>query len=71
LYWVASHVDGLINFSVKIALLNTGITHQPIWCHHLSWHSDAHIAVSFLGIPVAGATLGTWCSAIIVVVTLI
>ena len=54
-----------------VGVLDTGITHQPIGCHHLSWHGDAHIAISFLWITVAGTTLGTWCSAIVIIVTLI
>ena len=40
---------------------------------HYSRHSPyfRHVAISFLGIAVTGTTLSTWCTSIIIVVTLI
>ena len=68
----AGHVDGLIDLWVHhLLVLYTWITHQAIRRHHLSRHCDAHVAIAFLGIAVAGATLGAWSSSIVVVIALI
>ena len=74
LHWnISSHIYGLIDFLIMhhSSILNSWIAHQPIRSHHLPWHCNPHIAISFLRVSVTSTALSTRCASIIIMVALV